>query len=113
MPIFHILEKTTDDRRGNHVADVLRHIAAVALKGDADHLAILQHGPPLLPGLMAASIWMVRCESTPECEYVWKSMRDTTPRRDREPITADRIAVHGYRAFDAGNAAEIQRARYS
>ena len=44
MPIFHILEKTTDDRRGNHVADILRDIAAVALKGDADHLAILEHG---------------------------------------------------------------------
>src|SRR4029077_5960176 len=43
MSIFHILEKATDDWCWNHVTDILRHIAAVALKGDAYYLPILQH----------------------------------------------------------------------
>ena len=35
-------------------------------------------GPPELPGLIAASIWIARSE-TPEWAYRWISMRETTP----------------------------------
>ena len=44
MAIFDVLEKTPNDRRWNHVAYVLRDVPAVALEGDADHLAVLEHG---------------------------------------------------------------------
>src|SRR5690606_8257460 len=44
MAVLNILEETFDDGDGDHVADVLGDIAAVALKGDADHLPLLHDG---------------------------------------------------------------------
>jgi hypothetical protein len=40
--------------------------------------AALKAGPPLLPLLMAASIWMPSSSAAP-CTYDVTSMRDTTP----------------------------------
>ena len=67
MAVRDILQEVPDDRRRDHVADILRHIAGEALKRDADDFPSCITGPPELPGLIAASIWIVRCESMTEC----------------------------------------------
>ena len=91
VAVGNVLEEMLDDRRGDHVAGVLRDVAAVALEGDADDLAACRTGPPELPGLIAASIWQARWLSTAECVYDWKSMRETTPR-----VTLRRSPPIGY-----------------
>ena len=54
-----VVEEAVDDLRRDDVPDVLRLAVPEALEGDAEALpATLKTGPPLLPGLMAASIWM-------------------------------------------------------
>jgi hypothetical protein len=58
-------------------------------------------GPPLFPGLIAASIWMLRCESTVECVYVRKSIRETT-----ETLAADGKTKHGDRRLEFRNSAD-------
>ena len=49
--VFHILQKTVDDRSRDHVADILGDIAAVALEGDSDDLAVLHHGTAAVAGI--------------------------------------------------------------
>ena len=41
MAVLDILEEVFDHRRRDHVADILRDIAAEALEGDADDFAVL------------------------------------------------------------------------
>jgi hypothetical protein len=58
-----VLKEMLDDSRGNDVSNVLG--VDQCLEGDAHHLVALSAGPPLLPELMAASIWMARSFEQP------------------------------------------------
>ena len=41
MAIFDVFQKTSNDRRRDHVGDSLRDVAAVTLERDAHHLGVL------------------------------------------------------------------------
>ena len=49
--VLHVLEKAMHDGRGDHIAGILRHVAAVALEGDADDFVVLEHGAAAVPGI--------------------------------------------------------------
>ncbi len=71
----------------------------------------LNSGPPELPGLMAASVWMPPVMVAPLGDCSSRSVAETTPRRERE-VEAERVA-DGDDLFadgDLGRVAELDRA---
>src|SRR5664279_1598487 len=51
VPVLDIREKTLNHRCGNHIGDALCHVAAISLKGHADHFRALHHGPAAVAGI--------------------------------------------------------------
>ena len=80
MPVLNILQEPMNDGRWNHVADVLCDIAAVSLKGDADHLAFLKDRATTVARVYGRIDLHRQMRIYSQCEYVWKSIRETTPR---------------------------------
>jgi len=77
-----ILVRTQDGEEGWMYRELLQPEAGakMAVLTPITLPSVSKAGPPELPRLMAASIWTMRWESARECEYGWKSMRETTPR---------------------------------
>ena len=109
VPVADVLEEMLQHRRGDHVADVLRHVAAVTLERDADHLAVLQHRAAGVAGVdrrvdLAGEVVVhrrmaVRLEVDP---------RDDAARH-AHALAADGIAVDRDARFQRRDAADFQR----
>src|SRR5437016_9395519 len=93
MPIANVLQKPIYHRRGNHVGHPLSDIAAVTLKGDADHLGVLHHRTTAVAwvDLRADLDRQMLVNRRMRVELKINSRHD--PGCDRHPFTADWITI--------------------
>ncbi len=98
-----------DDRRRDHVADILRDIAGEALERDADDLSLLHDRPAGVAGIDRGIDLdrEVRVDDRMRVRAEIDARNDAA--RDRKPVAADRVAEDGDARLDLGNAAERER----
>src|SRR5207248_8943309 len=107
MPIADVLQKPIDHRRGNHVGNALRDIAAVTLKGNADHFGVLHYRSAAVAGidLRADLNREVLIDRRMSVELEIDPRNDA--RCDRHAFAADRVAVSRDGGFELRNTAKL------
>ena len=111
VPIGDVPEEVLQHRGGDHVADVLGDIPAVALESHADDLVVLQHRAAAVAGVdgRVDLTGQVAVHRRVAVGLEVDARHDAL--RDREPLAANGIAEDRHAGLEPGDAADLQRAQ--